>query len=576
MKALLFRRTLVPAVAVMVLTIGGLLLAAPLYETSFVGTVGDQPTDWTVLAGTVDIDPSGEYRLDTGVALSHYTGAPFNNGMVEANFRKDGSYTGLAGRIQNASNFYHARLSGSSLQIYRFGGTGGTAPLASVSDITYSGSPTWKIQMTLLDKLITARLFNTLGHEVAFVSAIDDSFTSGTVGVRGIATSVWEDFQVSEVLVPEGLNVDIGLGPNSAITNDVQAGFQSFVGATTDSSPQSQAFLSDLGLVNQVSVNLSSSDLRFRDRGNVTHALGDLAEDFVFTYGSELDLTLDDLKPGRYQITTYHHDVSGVYGTMDLSVSDATRTSELVSSGLAITSGSAPTSIGQSTFSVISNGVDPVVVSMAKITGNFPMINGFETIAEETLNVDFGSSDHQVQAGFFDFSRSSDTSATETIASGLGVACTVDVGVSSVDGWQDPGNMSAIGLGDVAEDFVSSASRLELTLANLAAGQYVITTYHHDLGSAWDPFDIDVDDAFGSRIVAAGFTASTGTVDPALLTFTFRANGIDPVTIGFDTDASIAMLNGFSLALAIPEPSSLLLACLGLAAVGLVRRKRRR
>ncbi len=67
---------------------------------------------------------------------------------------------------------------------------------------------------------------------------------------------------------------------------------------------------------------------------------------------------------------------------MDLLVSDATRTNELVASGLTITSGSAPTSIGQNTFLFSSNGVDPVVVRMEKALGNnLPMINGFSLVA---------------------------------------------------------------------------------------------------------------------------------------------------------------------------------------------------
>ena len=44
MKALVIRQLFVPAVAVMVIALGGPLLAAPLYETSFDGAAGNSST----------------------------------------------------------------------------------------------------------------------------------------------------------------------------------------------------------------------------------------------------------------------------------------------------------------------------------------------------------------------------------------------------------------------------------------------------------------------------------------------------------------------------------------------------
>ncbi len=593
MKALVLRRTFVPAVAVMVLTLAEPLMAAPLYETSFDGTVGTTPADWTATSSAFVLNGSGDYTYGSGGSgISHYTGAltngelssSFTNGTVVSNFRKGGAsqYTGLIARRQSASSYYAARLYSGQLQVYRFGGSG-TGMLASAPAPGYDTNEPWRIEMSLLESQITSTVFDQTGAEIATVTVNNSEFSDGTAGVRSNPDAAWEDFQM---LAPEGLNLDVGL-----TGQQVQAGFQAFTktnnAGSYATSPQSQVFASDLGLANQVSVELSCNDrLGFRDRtGTITHALGDLVEDFVFAIGSDwIDLKLQDLKPGRYQITTYHHDLqTSIHGTQNLLVSDATRTSELVASGLPITNGTAPASIGQATFSFIANGVDPVVVRMDKNTANLPIIDGFEIAAEETLNVDIGCKTTTVpqnlQADFFDFARQSGASAAETISSTLGVAGSVDVTVSAIQGWRDRGDMpDSIGLAALSEDFAFSWDRMQLTLDDLVAGQYTITTYHHDYTSNWADFDIDVDlsDAFGLRTVATDISAGNGATDPSFVTFNFLADGINPVVIGFTPDSGIAMLNGFSLARAVPEPSSLSLLALGLLGLCMTTGRRKR
>jgi len=566
--------------------------AAPLYETNFVGTAGSLPTDWAVLAGETGspgwrIDPSGEYRFDgTGSGLSHFTGTYTNgqpansltNGTIEANFRKSsaGVYTGLAARIQPSGNsYYSARLYGGNLQVYTFGPV---SLLGSAPAFGYDAGDTWRIEMNLVDTLITSRVFDQSGTEIAVVTVNDDSFTSGTAGVRSNKTAVWEDFQVS---APEGLLVDIG---ENTTTNDVQAGFQSFAenndsGSSYAAGAKEQWFESELGNANRVRVNVASTDpvngrLGWRDRGDVTHALGDLVEDFVFNLdGTRLNLTLGSLKPGRYQMTTYMHDRdNGVRGPVDVSVSDATQAERLVADNVVQTSGATPSSVASASFTFISDGIDPVVIHIDEQPGsNLVMINGFETNAMETLRVDFGLNGQDVQDSFFDFSLPGNTGAvTETVASAMGAGGTVDVTVNPVSGvleYRNRGNMVNSELGDMAEDFVFSRSQFELSVDDLAAGTYMITTYHHDLGYGWAPIDVEISDALGSnRIVATDFTQSRDDItDLARLTIPFVADGINPVTLGFDvtTAGNIAMLSGFSLTTFVPEPSTLALAALG-------------
>lgn len=587
-------RVLACGVAAVVLLTASPLWAGPLYSASFDGTVGTQPTDWVPLVGTTgapgwQISPSGEYRFDeTAInGLSHFTGtftsgqlgSSFADGTVEAHFRKSsGGYTGLAARILNASNFYHARLIGDNLQIYRFVGGSASQLGPSVSAAGYDSGETWKITMALVGTTITATVFDQSGSQVASLTRQDSSFSSGTVGVRGGAPSAWEDFLVA---APAVLNVDISL-----TGGDVQEGFQSFV-ETNDlgsysSSPKTLWMDSQLGNENRVRVELASAGggrMGFRDRGDVTHALGDLAEDFVFNLdGTRLNLTLGSLKPGKYDITTYHHDLTtSISGTLDTSVDDARGSGQPRTSGAAITNGATPSAVGSTSFSFYSDGVNPVVVHIDEATANLALLNGFALRpAVDSLRVDFAlaGTANDVQDGFVGFSRDLTTTGqqTEVYSSSLGSNGTVTVRAAAQDGtlqWRDRGDSGAAELADVAEDFVFDQDWIELTLEGLAPSAYLMTTYHHDTTHVGSLLNIDVwDDLGDGRRAVSGLvqTVSSGG-NPDLATFLIYSDG-SPVTIRF-TDLGtgtdpIARLNGFALTAVVPEPSALALAGLGL------------
>ncbi len=96
-----------------------------------------------------------------------------------------------------------------------------------------------------------------------------------------------------------------------------------------------------------------------------------------------------------------------------------------------------------------------------------------------------------------------------------------------------------------------------MQIKNLTAGEYMITTYHHDARGEIRNHDgtinITVIDADGTRVVADHLQQSWGQ-DPtavASVTFTFVSNGIDDVVITFeDNNDGIhneAHLNGFQL-----------------------------
>lgn len=399
---------------------------------------------------------------------------------------------------------------------------------------------------------------------------------------------------------PAGLNVDFSLGPAGRAGNDVQAGFQSFVMENSGSyipGPQEHWFFTELANAGSARVNVAApgGELGFRDRGDVAHALGDLAEDFVFNNVTDrLDLTVGSLKPGFYTLTAYLHDRNNAFpGTVDVRVSDALVGEQLQQSDVDVTVGASPATIAAATVRFYSNGIDPVVVHFDEGTAGIVPLAGFESAAAApSLRVDFARSTgdeqgltHDVQNGFLPFTSSSPETGdglSQTFSGELGLGETVTVrleGNSDALRWRDRGDVVNAELGDMSEDLVFNNEWLEMVLEGLPVSYYVITTYHADPGYDHGSIDIEVDDALGTgrSIVTDLVMPSTRAGDAATATFEFLAGG--PVTIRFTEhdSASLVMFNGFALTALVPEPSTFVLAVLGLCGLGLValRRKRR-
>jgi hypothetical protein len=224
-----------------------------------------------------------------------------------------------------------------------------------------------------------------------------------------------------------------------------------------------------------------------------------------------------------------------------------------------------------------------------------------------TLQVDFGTQDesaivvgasaNRVAPGYEDFSHGPELSgggidqatklppATLTrIYGAISVTASDPHPASNGLFFADEGTVVAGALEAVVDDFVyPSGPDLHVTLSGLAAGLWGVSTFHHrPLATAADTLDgITVDTGGGPQTVATDVPISFGLTPSSLSkkSFQFIANGTDDVVIVIQGRIGLfpMPLNGFLL-IAIPEPSSTLLAVLGagLASSACLRRSWRR
>lgn len=176
--------------------------------------------------------------------------------------------------------------------------------------------------------------------------------------------------------LPVLLRVDFSQGADSPL----QAGFGGF--SFDDANPHTISDASTAATDGNIDVTLSGQT-HFRDYDSITSGpfLGysDLLSDSALRNANgEMTLTLGDLEPGEYEITTYHHSTQYDDGIFDLYLTDAEVTDALLFSDVLIPDDSrTPDEIMTLNFSFVSDGSDVQIV-MDMTGGRHLKFNGFD------------------------------------------------------------------------------------------------------------------------------------------------------------------------------------------------------
>ena len=268
------------AVLVFTLLLAPMVGAGVVYMTDFPEPAGVMPTGWSALVGSEGSpgwrSDGTDFRFDeSGVnGLAHYTG-PLSEGSstalsdftITTDFRKtNGVVGGIAGRIQDAGSFYHARLYGqTALQIYRFDGGSATqlGSTVTASD-TYNQGETWRLSTTFEGSTITARLYNQSNVLVGTATATDTTYTSGSAGVRGQNPNAFESVAIeTPTMAPGTLLAYEGFQANAGGSGDAYAADTTIRGADKPRTGFTGAWTSAGGFAASTDVYSRTADLSF-------------------------------------------------------------------------------------------------------------------------------------------------------------------------------------------------------------------------------------------------------------------------------------------------------------------------
>lgn len=169
---------------------------------------------------------------------------------------------------------------------------------------------------------------------------------------------------------PPPINLDVDFGSvsnNGGGPGGVQRSFYAFEGNEEDGTdPMTSEIPTQLGVDENVSLTLGGFT-HFRDYSSVDPrdaSVDRLLSDMVLRNAEgTLTMTLENLLPGTYEMTTFHHSTQFGGGTLDVSLSDSRGVDQSVVTSLPV-SASDGGSLTSAVFNVTTDG-SPVTVSMS-------------------------------------------------------------------------------------------------------------------------------------------------------------------------------------------------------------------
>ena len=454
---------------------------------------------------------------------------------------------------------------------------------------------------------VAANAYGTNGRPLSIANHANRGF-AGQMDEVAIYESALTSGQVfthyatgSDVVFDPVLNVDFGRNPTSGSgPGGEQLRFTAFETAEGGGDPDvTRSFPSSLGAGNLVDVTIGGYT-HLRDYAAVTGdfaAASPLLSDMVLRNSHDpMTLTLDNLLPGTYQMTTYHHSTGFGGGTFDVNLTDANGTVPGLFTVVPVSDGPTPANISTLTIPIVSDGSAVQVQFVGGASDPHLSLNGFQLEraipTEPVLAIDFNARNaagpSTTEAGFDEFllgDPGNEEMTTPTTRAYGGISVTV----SPLDGRKvgdrrrsAPNNGGLFTEQELLKDVLffrgtgPEDGGCDVLVEGLGTGtEYLVTIWSLDDGS---PVNRTSDWFANGQAVKSDYQFDGAAVPPApgldgTYSFDFVAtadeNGellVSGRNDGPSTDgAPQVFLNAMTIARVVPEPSGVLLLVFGMA-----------
>jgi hypothetical protein len=289
-----------------------------------------------------------------------------------------------------------------------------------------------------------------------------------------------------------------GVQPNFGAFEDTESG---------GTPPVANSYASTLGQDGTVDVEVGNYT-HFRDYSAIASGpfagRSALLSDMVLRNADgALNLSLSNLRPGTYQLTTFHHSTQFGGGNIDTRLFDANGLNQVVSNNVPVTGGTSPSQVTTQTFTIEAGGSDVTVAFQGSTSAGHNSLNGFridpihlpDVIVRKTalLSVDINdrgaTGATNTQAGFSEFVIAGGSGGTTSYGS-----YTVTVSHAAGGGIDDrrrgqPTNSGAFTEQELLRDFIfangtESTDGLDVLVQGLASDElYEVVLWSFDDGS---------------------------------------------------------------------------------------------
>jgi hypothetical protein len=370
--------------------------------------------------------------------------------------------------------------------------------------------------------------------------------------------------------------------------------------------PLSLAYPTTLGTSDWVDVSISGYT-HFRDYAAVTGGFAPaspLISDMVLRNADgTMSLALGNLKPGTYQITTFHHSSAFGGGAFDVTLWDAMGSGQSVASGVPVSAGTDPASVSTLSFPFIV-GNDAVQIDFhGGANSQHLSLNGFslERVSDlpvvSLLKVDFNDRSAAeagvpgvTKAGFQEFLLEGEpvdvTTPTTRNVGPYAVTVSSPTGQTMSDRRRtSPADGGFVSDQELLRDFIFARGTtpddgLDILIEGLTPGAlHEVTVWGYDVSSQPNR----ISNWFANGELVYEEYAFNGANLPGFddtYRFSFRGhadpNGVLRVSGRYVAGANPAVfINAIEVAHVVPEPGALVLAIVGFGLLPLVHRGRR-